>query len=263
MRCSEWLAFGYFAYLVGAAWIRTLPRERRIEVTAGGFVMCAVIWSGARLGGATARDWAPLMYLLAGYYLPERLFVRPMLRVERWLMAWDRTFLGDAATRFADWPGVLVGYLDVVYLFCFALIPAGFATLVLTGHTSLADRYWTTVLGAEFSAFAMLPIIQTRPPWALEPEVGVPDRGIRRLSAAIVRRATIGANTFPSGHTAGSLTIALVLLPVAPRAGLAFLLAAASVAVGCVAGRYHYIVDVVVGVAVAAVLWVGVSLFSC
>ena len=263
MRCSEWLALGYFSYLVVAAWIRTLPRGRGMQVMGGSLIMCAGVWIGARTGSAASRDWAPLIYVLVGYYLPERLFVRPMPRIERWLMTWDRALLGDPVTRFADWPGLVRGYLDVVYLFCFALIPAGFATLVLTGHASLADRYWTTVLGAEFSAFATLAIVQTRPPWALDREADVPDRGIRRVSAALVRRATIGANTFPSGHTAGSLAIALVLLPVVPWAGLAFLLAAASIAVGCVAGRYHYVVDAVAGVAVAIVLWVGVSLLPC
>ena len=211
MRDSERLAFAYFVYLVVMCWLRPLPMDRRVQVTAGGVAMCIAIALAAHAGWPGVRDWAPLSYVLVGYYLPGRTFVRPSTRLETWLATWDRRVLGNPATRFAHWPrGVMAG-LDIVYVFGFALVPAGFAALWWTGHAALADRYWTIVVGAQLGAFAPLVVFPTRPPWALEPAPVRPHASVHRAASYFVRYGTIGANTFPSGHTAGSLAIALAL----------------------------------------------------
>jgi membrane-associated phospholipid phosphatase len=54
-----------------------------------------------------------------------------------------------------------------------------------------------------------------------------------------VRRATIGANTFPSGHTAGSLAVALAVIGTLPWIGGVLLALALTIALACVVGRYH------------------------
>ena len=61
---------------------------------------------------------------------------------------------------------------------------------------------------ADLAAFAPLAFFQTRPPWALEPPAALPDTWVRRLATVMVRRATIQANTFPSGHVAVSFAVA-------------------------------------------------------
>src|SRR5207249_283349 len=81
-------------------------------------------------------------YVLVGYYITGWLFVAPSPRLESWLVAWDRRVLGDPATRFARWPRAFVAYLEIVYMLCFLIVPAGFAALVLAGHSARADRYW-------------------------------------------------------------------------------------------------------------------------
>jgi len=150
---------------------------------------------------------------------------------------------------------VLVASLELIYMGCFLLIPAGLAILLYAGHAALVDRYWTLVMGAEFAAFAPLAFIPTRPPWALERKPELADPAIHRLASQMVQHLTIRVNTFPSGHAAGSLAVALAVIGAMPGPGVLLLLLAAAICVACVVGRYHYIVDIVAGAAVAAALW--------
>src|SRR6185295_9507572 len=101
LRVSEWLALGYFAVLTLLSWVRRLPAARRTQATAIGAVMGVVIVWVARHAGAVPRDWAPLLFILIGYYLSGLFFIEPTRRFERWLLAWDHRLLGDPQTRFA------------------------------------------------------------------------------------------------------------------------------------------------------------------
>jgi membrane-associated phospholipid phosphatase len=256
VRSSEWVSFVYFGALTALAWLRPLPAARRLQISAIGVPMCLAILLLPRYGALVVRDWvAPVAIIFAGYYQSGRFFVSPSAPLERWLAAWDRRLLGDPVARFASWPRPVLAYLEVVYLGCFLLVPAGFAALAATGHAALADRYWTMVIGAELGAFAPLSLIQTRPPWALERTQGPSDRAMRRLALQVVERLTIRANTFPSGHVAGSLAVAFAVIAVLPWAGAVLLAFAISISVACIAGRYHYVVDVLAGAALAVAVW--------
>jgi membrane-associated phospholipid phosphatase len=255
MRSSEWVSFSYFAALTAIAWMRSLPAGRRITITAIGVVMCTVIAALARNGTPVLRDWAPVLVIFVGYYLSGRFFCRPSEPFERWLMAWDLRLLDDPPARFSHWPRPLLAYLEIVYMGCFLVVPAGFAALAWAGRSDLADRYWTMVIGAEFGAFAPLSLIQSRPPWAIERPAALPDRAVHNLASLAVERFSIQANTFPSGHAAGSLAVALAVFGAMPWTGGALLLLAASISLACIVGRYHYVVDVLAGAALALVLW--------
>ncbi len=255
MRASETLQLVYFAACAAIACVRPLPPARRLQIAAIAAPMIAVIVSLARYGSGSIRDWAPAAGILAGYYASGRFFVAPSQRVEAWLIAWDRRLLGDPTTRFARWPRPLLAYLEIVYMGCFLLVPAGFGALAAAGRSDLADRYWTIVAAAEFGAFAPLTIIQTRPPWLVERKALVADRAVHRAAARMVERFTIHANTFPSGHVAGSLAVALALLGPLPWLAGAALVLAISIAVATVVGRYHYVIDGVAGVALAVAVW--------
>jgi membrane-associated phospholipid phosphatase len=79
---------------------------------------------------------------------------------------------------------------------------------------------------------------------------------MRALNLWILRRGSIQANTFPSGHVAASTGAALVMLSVAPwPAGLLYGIIAAGIAIGTIAGRYHYSADVAAGAALAAIVF--------
>ena len=262
MRSSEWVAFVYFVYLAGACWLRPLPGARRLLVTAASGALLAAIWVVASAAPSIVRDWTPFLYVSAGYYLTGRLFVKPSLALESWLLAWDRRLLGDPAARFLSWPGWLVTYLEIVYVLTFLLLPGGLAALVVTGRSALANHYWTLVTAADFLAFGSLSVFQTRPPWALEPKPVLAERSVHRMAAYMVRHATIGVNTFPSGHVAVSLAVALAVIGSMPLTGAILLVLAVSISIACVVGRYHYAVDVMTGAMVAAVVYAAVTIFG-
>lgn len=253
-RAAEWIAIAFFSHIAVASVVRRLPPARRLVAGAGSLAMAAIVIAIARLDAATVRDWAPGVYLLAGYYLSGRTFVEPMPDVEAWLIAWDRRVLGDHAARLGRWPPALVALFDAAYIGCVLLVPAGFAVLVAAGRADLADRYWATVLGAEFGSFAALPYLQTRPPWVLERLAEIRDRR-RRRSVAFMKHATTGANTLPSGHAAGSLAVALAVIETLPVIGSIFLVLAIVIALATIVTRAHFVVDVVTGAVLAVGVW--------
>jgi membrane-associated phospholipid phosphatase len=255
VRSSESLPLAYFAACAALSWLRPLPTARRLQITVMSIAITASILAVARQGSAVVRDWAPGFSILVGYYVSGRFFVTPSAAVERWLMSWDRRLLGDPSTRFARWPRAVLAYLDIVYMGCTLLVPAGFAILAARGRSDLADHYWTIVMAAEFGAFAPLVVIQTRPPWLVERKPVLADRAVHRAASRMVEHLTIGANTFPSGHVAGSLAVAFALFDTAPAIGLVLLLLAASISVATVVGRYHYVIDGIAGAVLAIAVW--------
>jgi membrane-associated phospholipid phosphatase len=255
VRSFEWISCAYFGYLIVACWVPRLSIGRRAFLIAASASAAGIVVLIARAGSPLMRACAPMGYILAGYFLSGYLFASPSPSVEAWLMAWDHRLFGDPATRFVGWPRPLVAGLELIYMGCFLLIPAGAGLLVSTGHFDLIDRYWTMVVGAEFAAFAPLAFIQTRPPWALDRKPELADPAIHRLASQMVQHLSIGVNTFPSGHAAASLAVALAVIGTLPAAGLLLLALAAGICVACVVGRYHYAVDVAAGAGVALLFW--------
>jgi len=201
----------------------------------------------------------PAAVLLAGYWLSGLLFVEPDERLERWLRSVDDRILGrtGALAWFRRAPRAVIEYFELSYLLVYIVVPAGALTLVLGGHPEQVGRFWAVVLLAEFTCYAMLPWLQTRPPRVLEDAPSDLPRPllIRSLNLGIVNRASIQVNTLPSGHTAGALATVLAVGSTMPAAGAVFLVFAGSIAVAAVLGRYHFVVDSVLGLLVAAIAW--------
>ena len=235
---------------------------RRAVITGVSLALVALIVWVPRALPASIRDWAPFLYVSVAYYLTGHLFIAPSARLEAWLLEWDHRWLGDPTTRFARWPWWLVAYLDVIYTLCFVLLPGGFAALALTGHASAANRYWTMVLAADLAAFAPLSVFQTRPPWKIETPAVLAASRLHRLASHVVKNATTGVNTFPSGHVAVTLAVAFGVMSSLPAAGAVLLVCAVSIAVGCVVGRYHYTMDVLAGAALGLGVCALVAVFG-
>jgi len=256
VRSSEWVSTIYFVALTVVVWLRPVPFMRRLQIATIAVVMCGVVFVLAGTPAPLLRNWlSPAVAILAGYYLSGLFFIRPTPWFEAWLIDWDRRLLGDPSTRFAGWPRAVLAYLDAVYVGCFLLLPVGFAALAFNGYAGEANHYWTLVIAAELGSFLPLTILQSRPPWQTEGKAVLADRSIHRAASLMVEHLTIRANTFPSGHAAGSLAVGLGVLRVLPRLGLVFLILAASIAVASVVGRYHYILDVVAGIVLTLAIW--------
>jgi membrane-associated phospholipid phosphatase len=249
LRSSEWVCAGYFAYLILVCSLRSLAWRRRAVIVCTSIALLAAIGIVASRAPLLARDWAPLAYIGVAYYLTGWLFVEPSVALEAWLLRWDHRLFGDPTTRFAEWPRWFTAYLDIVYTCCFLLLPAGLLALRLGGHAAGTNRYWTMVAVADLGAFAPLSVFQTRPPWQIERDATLSAARVHAVASRMVRRATTGANTFPSGHVAVSLAVSIAVIASMPVAGAILLALTATIAVGCVVGRYHYAVDAAAGAA--------------
>jgi membrane-associated phospholipid phosphatase len=145
---------------------------------------------------------------------------------------------------------------EVAYLFCYPLVPAGLVALYLTGMGRFATEFWNVVLPPAYLCYATFPFVQTLPPRAIEDRVPWQPQstGMRKVNLFVLRHVSTQANTFPSGHVAASVAVALELLVHAFPVGLVFSAIAVCIAAGAFFGRYHYAVDVIIG-ALLAVVW--------
>ncbi len=233
----------YFAYLAAVAIARLKPKPALLSIA----TMLSIFVVGM-------PHVMPLVYLLIGYWLPALIVREPNVRFEQRLLDIDRRLFGpDGLARFErSAPRAVIEYLELAYLLCYAVVPAGYACLVLAGHGSDAiDRFWSIVLLASFLCYGLLPWIPTRAPRAVEPSRGARRSSIRQLNMAVLNRASVQWNTFPSGHTAASVATALAVASDMPLAGVVLGAVAVSIAAGSVVGRYHYAADALAGVAVA------------
>ncbi len=154
--------------------------------------------------------------------------------------------------------------LEFAYLLCYPLVPCGLAALYLTGMGRFAEEFWNVVIPPAYLCYATFPFVRTLPPRAIENAVvWQPQQSrLRTLNLFLVRHVTTQANTFPSGHVAASLAIALELTRLAPAVGAIFLCFAIGIAAGAFIGRYHYAVDVLLGAGLAVISFVTVLFFS-
>jgi membrane-associated phospholipid phosphatase len=142
----------------------------------------------------------------------------------------------------------VVELLELAYLSCYPMLPAGFAIVYWHGSPAEADRFWTAVFVAGALSYGVLPWVRTRPPRQLH---GAPPgrSSVRLLNEAVLHRASVQFNTFPSGHVATAVATALAATAAVPVAGVWLLPLALAIAVACIAGRYHYLADVLTGAA--------------
>ena len=257
LSVSELVSVAYFLYLAAISVFIRLPPARTFRVRCAASVVVAATLAIALAPPTAAvravRNWLPMLAILLAYYATGAFYVAPSARFEAWLRSWDDRLIGRSSFR--SLPPALRVYLELVYDFCFALIPAGFCVLLWAGAAASADRFWTLVAVAEYVPFGTLPWLQARPPWAIEGLRAADATSVRRFSLSWVNRTTIHANTFPSGHASASLAVALALIDAAPRTAFAFGVLAVSIAIASVVGRFKYAIDAVVGLLFAVVAW--------
>ena len=275
----EALTIGFFAALALAApWTRA-PRERRRRAIARSVAFAAAAAAASYVLSPDIRLWLGHAYLVAGYRLPALLvpagpgpaeagrYVQNGVApdpgspipdpgspipdpepFEAWLVRTDDRWFPFRLTL----PAWAQQVLELSYLFCYLLVPAAFIFVWMTALAADVDRFWTAVLLAGFACYGLLPWLVSSPPRVRRSESPDTAAGLRRLNLWILSRASHGYNTFPSGHVAVSIAAALVVLSLAPSAGVAALVIALAIGSGAVAGGYHHVTDVLAGAAVGA-----------
>jgi membrane-associated phospholipid phosphatase len=241
----------FFVYLSIAAVIRGPARGRaRALVAAVAGLLLSV--ASARISDIPIlHAWLlPPILLLTAYWGTGALFVAPMPSVERRFRRIDDALrIRSIASRL---PRALAEVLEAAYSGVYPAIPV--ALWIALGIGVDAAHFWAVVLFTDYICFGCLPWIQSRPPRALEHEPPWRSRW-RAVNLHILESGSVGVNTFPSGHAAGSLAVALGVVGVLPAVGIALLVLALAISLAAVVGRYHYTVDIVAGVVLALALF--------
>jgi len=259
------LVLAYTAYLTGVAWTGPRFARARVPATVSAVAAAAVWWLWPAMAGRdhpadlAAHILVPGIALLAAYQASGVFFLAPNPALERRLLHIDRQVLGrfGVLDAYRAAPTAVSGFFELMYLLVYLMLPIGATMLVLGGQRASLDRYWAVVFAAELACYGMLPWLQSRPPRALEDEPASGSRGgpLRRLNLAVLARGSIQVNTVPSGHAAGALAIALVVGGALPATAALLLAVAAGIILATVLGRYHYLADSILGVAVAVLMW--------
>lgn len=264
-----WLEFvvGYAVYLTAVAWSDRRFLQARVPalIVLGASLAVGIGWPRIEACSAPLplMAWVavPGLFVLATYRVSGAFFVTPNLPLERWLLRLDATTLIDTGLLRA-YGGVkaMRATFELLYLLVYAMVPVGAAVLAVGGQADWLPRYWAVVFAAELTCYATLPWLQTRPPRTIEaaPATASLD-ALRQLNLVVLRHGSIQVNTLPSAHAAGAIALALVMVDALPLIGTVFLATAIGITVATVLGRYHYLVDAVLGVGVAALAWLALG----
>jgi hypothetical protein len=251
MAGFERVAVTYFVSLALAAFATRARWPRRLGVSALAVTIATTIVVVATTAPHPARVVAAHAWLVLGYWVPALLAPRQIgnsTPFEQRLLATDAWF----RRRLPAVPRPLVLPMELAYLFCYPLVPAALVVAWMRGTPEDVDRFWVAVLIAGYASYGSIPWLVSRPPRLAQDAPQTP-HAISTLNRAVLGRVSHQLNTFPSGHVSVSCAAAAMLLPVSAVAAAIVGIIAAGVALGAAAGRYHYVIDVVLGVAVAAV----------
>ncbi|HVJ08755.1 MAG TPA: phosphatase PAP2 family protein [Acidisarcina sp.] len=262
MRTSEWIQGGFACAIAISAWLVPLSRQRRWTISL--LALCALGGVGlsrastfflAPAPAAILRDWLPVVITLIPYWQTGQFFTGSNKKIEAWLAASDRWFLklfswtrwkfGRAARLSMEW----------AYFLCYPIVPLGLGALYLAGLRRYADVYWFLVLVPTYICYAITPFFPALPPRSLVEGSQTARTKSRRLNLWILKLGSIQAISFPSAHVASALGASLAVWHYFPMAGLIFLAISFWIAVAAVAGGYHYAIDVVLGAAVSAAVY--------
>ena len=248
MAVYEWIVAVYFAALTMAAWLRPVPPRRRLQASALGAGVLTTVFAIVPFAPQIIRDWAPIMYVIGGYWMPALLVApAPDRRFEEWLVRSDsqlRPILPSVPHPFSH-------IVELGYLLCYPLVPLSFAVIWLKGDDADVNRFWLAVLLAGYACYVTLPWLVSRPP-RLQPGQGARGGVVAQLNAQVLGRVSHRLNTFPSGHVAVAAAAAASVVAVSPPAGAVLAGLAAAISIGAAAGGYHYVMDVVFGLVIAA-----------
>lgn len=284
LRVAEKVILGFFIYALAASLVFPLSLRERLTILVLNLTVGALVLMLGKYGApersvllVVVRDWLPCVLILLAYR-EAGLFFRPdpTHRLDYIFERWDSVLLVHpwvvgALTRGSPW---LQRYLEFSYLLCYPLVPLGLGSLYLAPRIargsrptdaarksgaaaavaeqrsmSPIDRFWTAVLLAALTCYVLFPFFPLTPPRELFRNLPGPEVEplLRKMNLWVLARYAVGASLFPSGHVAAVTATALAVRAHLPRLGLLFLIAAVSIALATIYGRYHYGADALAG----------------
>lgn len=263
---ASWIQAVFVVLLAAIVWFHPLGRKRQLKTSLLATIAILAIMLAqfssrwlSPLAGSVLKDWLPVPLMLFPYWQVGQFFIGADPLAEKRLANFDRALfraLGVAPAEISIGPAV-GAYLELVYLMVYPLIPLGVATLYMMNLRQFVNYYWIVVLLSTYISLAITPFVPAMPPRVLEnyEKFRMPGSKLGAVNRFILRRGSIQAITFPSAHVASAMAASLVLLRVAPWAGLIFLLISVSIAIATVVGGYHYAADGLLASLVAIVVF--------
>lgn len=209
--------------------------------------------------GANLREWFPLLVLLSGYsWMGLVMDLKPQVDQDGWMLAADRLlFFGvdptDALERIINRP--LSVWLAFSYSFYAVLYPLCLGGVYLkAGRLALREVLFAvgTALAIAYVSYWLIPV---KGPLLSRPfGVSLDLYLIAGVKEAMMDRTRISWDCFPSMHTCAALLLSGYSYKHLRSVFWATLPMVASIPFACVYLRYHYVVDVLAGVALAAVM---------
>jgi PAP2 superfamily len=253
----EWLSVLFFTFFSLLAWVRPVEWRRRVNVTALGLGGVALILLGA-FRSILPLLLIPMAYWQTGQFTPpiNQSLQIALARIDQ--MVWRMV---DRSVPIRIRRGLQI-YGEYAYIFCYPMVPSAVVVIYFAHAMDRVNEFWSVVLPPAYLCYATLPFFRTMPPRSLEKlrVLQVQRAGIRKFNLFIVRQVTHQANTFPSGHAAAAVAVALELTRVAtPAIGVIYGFVAVSILAGAFLGRYHYAMDVLLGAVLAVIGFLLVS----
>ncbi len=265
LRSPEIVFIVYFLYVAAAAVFHPveglLPRVAIVNLLiVGGYVGLAR-GPGSRRPLVTAlRDWMPLGLIILAY--KEMGWFAPASHtneLEAGWIVWDRVLLDDWGFRAAVESLGAFGpsILEISYALVYAVGSFSVAVFYIFGKRSRLDTFLLPFVLGTVLAYAFYPFVPSEPPRTVFPGQDLPgiETVFRRFNLWLLSGGGIHTSVFPSGHVAHAFAAGWGMLRALPEhkwVGRSLLALAVLILMATVYGRYHYAVDSIAGLAVAA-----------
>lgn len=265
IRTPERIALAYFFYLALLSLYRRSPGMQRPFLVALLPVLCA-LWclesADSRAWSRVLRDWTSMCLILVGYWSMGWFANSSLHSHEGQWVNWDRAILNNFGLRHAiEGPGPAIPYLlEGSYLLLYAIPPMALGAVYLCRARVDTDRLLSVLFLGTLSAYALLPLFPVTSPRLAFPGTDLPafHTGPRNINTYLLDKFDIATSVFPSGHVAVAFSTAFGLLT-ALRHRRAIWLAAFAAAIliwiATIYGRYHYAVDGLASIVIAATAW--------
>lgn len=262
LRSYERIIAAYFLFLAGLGTARSIGFSKVVLLLAAAILvwLLSKVWSRFDHRWLwIAREWASLAFILPAYWSTE-LFVQPY--ATRWnqtWLHWDQALLNAGLRRAIESCGSLIpSLLEMVYLLLYLIPHTALAAVHLSGDRRRASRMLDVLFLGTLTVYALLPVVPVEAPRLAFPGQDVPlTQGFpRSANLWLLDHLDISTSVFPSGHVAVAFSCAFGLIAAVRHRKLFWgsaLLAACLVYLATIYGRYHYAIDGLVSISIAAV----------
>jgi membrane-associated phospholipid phosphatase len=170
----------------------------------------------------------------------ERLFAGQPARA--WIRAWPWAWLSTL---------LHAGYLSYYFILAGAPLWPWFA-----GRRASAARVALLMTAAFYLCYAVFLLFPVAGPRYTFPQAdnAATHSALARLTQALLNNGAAWGTAFPSSHVAVSIVASVAAWRAWPRSGVLLLPAALLLTLGTVYGQFHYAIDALAGLAVAAVV---------